>query len=285
MIRLCAFADESAYDLLQQISALKRNNVHLLELRSINGVNVKDFTLTQAQEYARILRQNDVTVFSIGSPLGKVDISQDFNDYLHVVEHVCRLANVFNTDKIRVFSFFNAYEHKKEVFARLKKMVEVASAFGVKLYHENEKFIFGDTASRVCELLDNVKGLRSIYDPANFIEVGEPSSVTLDLLHHKADYFHIKDVISATGELVPAGFGDGNLPELVRKIGHADKVLSVEPHLFIFNAYKDIDSTKLKNKFSYADSNQAFDSAISALKNLLIANNYHETPQGFTLNS
>ena len=45
MIRLCAFADEAGDSITEQISALKRNSISLIELRSINAKNVLDFSL------------------------------------------------------------------------------------------------------------------------------------------------------------------------------------------------------------------------------------------------
>lgn len=78
-----------------------------------------------------------------------------------------------------------------------------------------------------------------------------PAEKTLQKLHGKAEYFHIKDVVAKTGELVPAGYGDGKIGELVEKIT-SDKVLTLEPHLAIFDAYKSIDNAEMKHKFSYA---------------------------------
>ena len=74
MIRLCAFADEAAADLPGQIAAMKKNGISLLELRSIAGKNVGDFTDEEARDYAETLRTAGIGVWSIGSPLGKVDI-------------------------------------------------------------------------------------------------------------------------------------------------------------------------------------------------------------------
>jgi sugar phosphate isomerase/epimerase len=110
MIRLCAFSDEAGNSLKEQIEALKRNSISLMELRSIDKKNVADFTIEEAKEYQRIMEENGISVWSIGSPLGKVDIEVDFDEYLKKVEHVCKLANVFKVDKIRMFSFFKAYE-------------------------------------------------------------------------------------------------------------------------------------------------------------------------------
>ena len=275
MIRLCAFSDEAASDVEGQIAALKRNGISLTEIRSVDGKNVKDFTIEEGAEIRKKLSDNGISVWSVGSPLGKVDIATDFETYLDTVKHVCELAVALGTDKIRAFSFYNAYGEPQKVFDRMNRMAEVAAEFGVTLYHENEKDIFGDTADRVLDIMKNVRGWKYIYDPANFIQTGEKAERTLSLFHGKTDYFHIKDVVASTGELVPAGYGDGRISELISGIS-GDKVLTIEPHLAIFDAYKFIDGSEMKHKFTFNDGNEAFDAAVVALKTLLKQAGYRE---------
>jgi len=226
MIKLCAFADEASAKLEGQIAALKRNGISCLELRNINGKNVQDFTLEEAKNYADTLKENGIRVWSIGSPIGKVKIGSDFDEHLQTLVHICKIAHIFQTDIVRAFSFFEAYQKKEKVFEYLTKMVEVAKSYGVTLYHENEKDIYGDIVSRVQEIMDNVQGLKFVYDPANYLQVGERAEDTLAAFHTKTDYFHIKDVIVETGEIVPAGYGDGKIEELIARIKE-DKVLSI----------------------------------------------------------
>ena len=280
MIKLCAFSDEAGSSLDEQIGALKRNNISLMELRSIDKKNVSDFTIEEARNYQNILESNDISVWSIGSPLGKVSIDVDFEEYSKKITHVCELANIFKTDKIRMFSFFNAYENPQKVFEYLRKMVEIARKYGVSLYHENEKDIYGDTAKRVEEIYQNVNGLKYIYDPANYIQCDQKAEITLPKFHKKTDYFHIKDVIYETGELVPAGYGDGDILKLIELIDE-DKTLTLEPHLAVFDSFKSIDNTEMKHKFVYKNSNEAFDAAVIALKNLLKKAGYKEENGGF----
>ena len=280
MIKLCAFADEAATTLQEQIAALQRNKIRYLELRNVNGKGVANITLQEAEEYARILKENGIEVYSIGSPIGKVDISVDFDRYLEDITHIFRLARIFGTDKIRMFSFYNAYEKRDLVISYLSKMVEMAKGFGVELYHENEKDIYGDSADRVLDILKSVPGLKSVYDPANYLQVGEKAEKTIDLLYPRADYFHIKDVISTTGELVPAGYGDGKINELIARI-EGDAVLSVEPHLAVFDGYSQIDSTEMKHKFYFTSNQEAFDAAVAALKDLLVKSGYKENKWGY----
>ncbi len=276
MITLAAFADEADSSLAGQITALQRNHIPYIELRGINGKNIAHISVQEAEVYAAQLREGGIRVWSIGSPIGKVDMDDDFDAHLELLRHICRLGKIFDTHRIRMFSFFQAHGRTAEVMERMAAMVAVAEEMGMTLYHENEKDIYGDTLERTLELLEKVPGLRCIYDGANFLEVGEPAHRTLDALHGRTDYFHIKDVIAETGELVPAGYGDGNIPELVRRIGSADRTLTIEPHLAIFEGFAQIDSTRMKNKFHFTDNHESFDAAVKALKNILSAEGYHE---------
>ena len=269
MIKICAFSDESASSLSGQISALKMNGINLTELRSVDGKNVSTFTFSESKEYASILNSEGIRVWSIGSPLGKVDIGCDFTAYLDTVKKVCETANIFGTDKVRAFSFFKAYNDRERVFDYMNIMAETASVFGVRLYHENEKEIYGDTLSRVLDIMKNVKSWKYVYDPANYIQVGENADDTINALVDKTDYFHIKDVISDTGELVPAGYGDGKIEKLIEKIDK-DTVLTIEPHLAVFAAYKSIDNSEMKHKFNFPDNLTAFNMAVDSLKNILL---------------
>ena len=283
MIKLSAFADEASASLDGQIKALLRNGIGYIDIRCVDARSVLDFTLEEAAEYNARLKEAGIRVYSVGSPIGKVEISCDFSEYLKKAEHICKLAKVFETDRIRMFSFFDAYDDEELVIDYLRQLVALADKYNLKLYHENEKKIFGDTAERVVKILDSVEGLHSIYDPANFVEVGENMDKALELLHKRSEHFHIKDVISSTGELVPSGFGDGKIKELIEKISPeiSEMVLTVEPHLAVFAGYSAIDSTEMKNKFKYPSSDDAFDAAVNALKKILCGVGYTEYNGGF----
>ena len=272
-IKLSAFSDEAASPLKDQISALKRNGIALTELRTVDGKNVADFSKEERVLYAKMLKDEGIGVWSIGSPIGKVDINVDFSSYLDKVKYVLETANVFETNRIRMFSFFNAYNERNKVMDYLSKMVEVASSFGVYLCHENEKEIYGDTLERVKDIMQSVDGLKFIYDPANFVQVGEPSEKTLNALHGVTDYFHIKDVIRETDELVPAGCGDGDINGLVSRIDRS-VTLTLEPHLAVFEAFKSIDNTEMKHRYKFNSNGEAFDAAVSALKEIIVNNGY-----------
>ena len=276
-LRLCAFADEAAEPIAEQISALKENNIPQIELRSVDGINVKDLTDEKAQEIARALKEAGISVWSLGSPLGKSDISADFSQEVAVLKRLLQLCRLFECDKIRVFSFFTKEyaRDRQEVTDRMRRLVEIASEQKIRLFHENEKDIYGDRAERVADLLQNVPGLCSVYDPANYVQCGVDAGKALEMLGAKSDYFHIKDAIAGTGEVVPAGEGDGHLSELVGGLDR-DTVFTLEPHLIVFGGYTAIDKTALKGKYTFSSGQEAFAAAVAALAVLLEKNSFRE---------
>ena len=280
MIKLCAFADEADASLSGQIAALKRNGVGYVELRGINGTNVSKITEDEARAYMKELSDAGIKVWSIGSPIGKIKITDDLEAHIDLLRHVCRLANIFECDKIRMFSFYDAYESEDLVFRTLNRMVSVAGEYGITLYHENEKEIYGDVATRVKKLAENVPGMKFIYDPANFIESGEYPDATLDSLFDMTGYFHIKDCQIDGKAIVPAGYGDGEIPRIVSKIS-ADTVLSVEPHLVVFTGYSEFDDTAMQNKLAFNSNGEAFDAAVAAIRRVILDVGYHELEGGF----
>ncbi len=279
MIRLCAFADEADKALGAQIAALQRNGISLIEIRNINKKNVADLTNEEAEEAYRMLKENGIAVWSVGSPLGKVKLAEA-KEHMKTVRRVCEIARLLHAARIRIFSFFEAYEDPAAVKHYLAEMCAIAAEHGVALCHENEKKIYGDTLERVTELVDaDIAGLRFVFDPANYIQCGVDTREAMEALFDKTAYFHIKDVIAETGELVPAGVGDGHIDEIITRIKAAgrDAVLTLEPHLKVFAGYANIDDTALQTKYRYATNDESFDAAVAALKGLLLAGGYKET--------
>ena len=112
---------------------------------------------------------------------------------------------------------------------------------------------------------------------------GQDSIEGMEATLPSLEYLHIKDAIAAKKSIVPSGRGDGRIAEVLRRVDAAregEVFLSVEPHLHAFLAYKQIDSHELKNEYSFATSDEAFDCAVEALKETLIKIGFHEEENG-----
>ncbi len=103
------------------------------------------------------------------------------------------------------------------------------------MVHENEKGIFGDTGERCLDLMKSVNSpkLRTAFDFANFVQVGDDPAKNWPMLKEYTSHIHIKDAKHGTGEVVPAGQGDGSIGPIL-KDAYASGYrgfLSMEPHL------------------------------------------------------
>src|ERR1035438_8419825 len=112
----------------------------------------------------------------------------------------------------------------------------IASERGLVLAHENEKEIYGDTAERCSDLITSVgsPALRATFDAANFVQCGvRPFSQAYHLLRPYLVYLQVKDARAATGEVVPAGQGDGEVRETLAALRDSgfSGFVSLEPHL------------------------------------------------------
>lgn len=269
-IRLSAFADEAATDYGTQLKVLREERIPYIELRGLDGRNIAELHEDQARKYAEQTREAGIKVWAIGSPLGKIGIGDDFDAHLHTAEHIFRLAEIFGTDKVRVFSFYTQTPEadREEVMRRMRELLRLADRCGVTLYHENEKEIYGDTAERCADLLDCNPGLQSVFDPANYVQCNADVSEALRLLRFRTGYYHIKDARYSDGEVVPAGEGDGRLAEILEGLT-GDTVLTLEPHLTVFEGYSKLERSARKMQYKYGTAREAFAVAAEALRGVL----------------
>lgn len=275
--KLTAFADESSPEIMGQIEALKRNNLGYIELRGINNKSAYGYSVEESKEFAKIYRENGITVSSLGSPLGKIKITDDFGPHFDALKRVVEMANVYGTSLIRLFSFYipkgeDKKQYRNEVIDRVGKMAEYCRQNGIVPCHENEADIYGESAEACADLLANIPDLDAVFDAANFIVTGNDAYDAYKLLNGKFEYLHIKDAIKETKQIVPAGEGDGHLPEILADYAsksEKDRFLTLEPHLTVFEGLSNLQHEEVKHKYTFETKEEAFDTAVNTLKKVL----------------
>ena len=263
--KIAAFADEAASTLDGQITAMKENSMELLEIRGVDGENIADITNEKARYIRKRLDDEGLEVWSLGSPYGKISISDDFSSHLDKFKHSLETADILGARHIRLFSFYEA-DQLDEVLERLNSFIEAAKGSGIVLCHENEKGIYGDTADKCLEIHKALPEMKAIFDPANFIQCGQDTKAAWDILSPYIEYMHIKDAL-ADGNVVPAGKGNGQLSYLLSQ--YKGDVLTVEPHLTVFEGFEKLERNNTGHKYCYPDSRTAFAAAVSALRDII----------------
>ena len=275
--KIYAFADEVSPMIDFQIKAMKRNKLNGMEIRNVDGTNISDITLEKAAAVREKLENSGLSVWSVGSPMGKTDINGDFEKDIESFKHTLEIAHILNAENIRIFSFYiprdkEPSEFKDEVIDRLGKFSDIAAGSGVTLCHENEKGIYGDNAERCLDILKSLPQIKSVFDPANFVQCGVDTLKAWDMLGQYIKYVHIKDAMP-DGSVVPAGCGVGNVKDIVHMyINNGGAEFTIEPHLAVFEGLANLEREGEKsnvNKYKYASRDEAFDTACKSFNNLL----------------
>ncbi|MDF2537631.1 MAG: xylose isomerase [Herbinix sp.] len=275
---LSAFADEISSDFRTQMDVLDQHGISYIEMRGVNGRNITEYTLEEAKLIKQQMDSRGFKLSSVGSPVGKISILDDFEPHLKLFKHTLDLAKLFESNYIRMFSFFipkgeAPKKYRDEVLKRWSSFLQEAKGSGVTLLHENEKDIYGDTALRCLDLMQslNCDNVKTVFDPANFVQCDELTyPYAYELLEEYIAYVHIKDALSADHQVVPAGHGDGHVKEILtalKKRGY-EGFLSLEPHLGQFTGFAKLELNSVSEES--ADNGPAlFAIAADALKNIL----------------
>ncbi len=275
-IILCGFADEADPKLDGQIEALHDNGISLLEIRGVDGKSIAALTVEEAKQVKAKLDANNISVWSLGSPIGKININDDFDKEIERYRNMLEVGKILGAKCVRLFSFYGTEGGKPEYFEkvceRMKKYVEIANEYGIVPCHENEKGIYGEDAPHCLEIHKAVPGLKAVFDPANFVQCGQDTLEAWELLKDYVYYGHIKDA-DKEGSVVPPGQGIGHIPEYLPDfVACGCKVLTLEPHLTEFVGLAGLEEDGAKSnvgKIHFNSHREAFDYAVNSLKAII----------------
>ena len=247
--KLSGFSDEISENIITQFEVLNKLGIKYFEPRGVDGKNISALSDDELKSLKDNMRKFDIKASSIGSPIGKIKISDDFDAHFNLFKRVVEIAKFLDTKYIRMFSFYNDGKWdevaRKEVFRRLNILINYAKENDVILLHENEKDIYGDTVERCLELMKEFycENFKAVFDPANFVQCNQDTKKAINLLSPYVEYLHIKDAISEDGRVVPSGFGDGNIALVVSEFLNKDinGFISLEPHLGSFEGLSDLE--------------------------------------------
>lgn len=276
-LALSGFSDEISPSFDEQLEAVREFGISHIELRGVDNCNVSDLTPQKLREVKEKLKAAGVAVSSIGSPIGKISIEDDFPAHLEKLKRTLEIQKELNAPYLRMFSFYlpqgkEPEQFRGEVFERVGALIEEAAKWESVLLHENEKQIYGDTAPRCLELMKEFYSphFKAVFDFANFVEVGQDTRPAFDALKPYIEYVHIKDALGMSKKIVPAGQGDGHVKEILTELisGGWKGFLSLEPHLTDFGGFAALERDGQKRD-AQMDGKTAWKTALDALRAIL----------------
>ena len=187
---ISGFADEIDPSLNRQLEALQKMGIRYIEMRGVDGKSLVHCTDSELSVIHRKLDAAGVRLSSVGSPIGKIGIEDDFAPHWELFQRTVEIAQKLDAPFIRMFSFYPPEGHEADAYRapvldRLARMVEYAKGQNTVLLHENEKGIFGDTADRCKLLLDTLgcENFKAVFDFANFVQCGEDTQREIGRAH------------------------------------------------------------------------------------------------------
>ncbi len=286
---LTGFADEAAADIDGQIRATKELGWSYIESRNINGRNIHDISDAEFDDVCAKLEQADIKINCFGSAIanwGK-SILEPFDSSLAEARRAIPRMKRLGTKLIRIMSFAVLKDRgsddqmAEERFRRLRELHKMFTDEGLVPVHENCMNYGGMGWTYTLRLLENVSGLRLVFDTGNPVFAEDrtksppyPMQSSWEFYRHVrefVEYVHIKDgrmgddgrpVFTFPGE------GDGDVERIVEDLirrGY-DGGFSIEPHLAVVHHDPAVTSTDEIRYRNYVEYGRRMEAMIQRIK-------------------
>jgi sugar phosphate isomerase/epimerase len=171
--RLTGFADEASRDLEKQIEATCELGWSNISARMIGNANLHEMPDADFQKVADRLDEAGIRVPELGSLIGNwaKSIDSDFSVSLAEVERTIPRMKRLGTRIIRIMSYaqkpWGEDQQDKERFRRLREIVKRFADHDLLAAHENCMNWGGFSANHTLRLIEEVPGLKLIFDTGN----------------------------------------------------------------------------------------------------------------------
>jgi sugar phosphate isomerase/epimerase len=253
-LALAVIGDEIGPSLPEMLSFCSENDVHRLDMRTVDGRNLLGMTLDEVGAIARQLHAAGIAVPTFVSPVlkwpapgkapagGKVDFAFDpascpTGDPL---AHAFDVATALGASKIRVFSHLRYPGYRPEdLAAPMRQLIDLAKRFEVTVEMENEPVCnigsMAELAAFFAARVETSPYLRPLVDIGNSWSIGQPpTDEQIATLAPMVDLIHLKDRDFEARRTVP--LGDGKVPwamelqRLLKGVSAPEVVASMETH-------------------------------------------------------
>ena len=257
-MHLTGFTDEAAQDLATQIKATQEIGWTQISARGVNGANIHELPQEDFDQVADQLDEAGITIPEFGSLIGNwgKKISSDFDITLAEINRAIPRMQRLGTKLIRVMSYaqepWGSDQHEDERFRRLREIHARFAEAGLQAIHENCMNWGGFSAEHTLRLIEEVPGLKLVFDTANPVFQLDRSKAQADgsfpwqdplefyqKVKEHVIHVHIKDCTNPpTGETEPAAYtlpGDGQakVREILKELktdGYTGGI-AIEPHV------------------------------------------------------
>ena len=250
-MRLTGFTDEASANIEDQIRVTKELGWSHLSARTINTANIHEITDDEFDALCEMLDRQNIKVAEFGTLIGSWSktIHSDFGITQGEVERCITRMKKLDVKIARIMSYaqepWGSDQHEEERFRRLRWITEQFKTEGLIAAHENCMNWGGFSSDHTLRLLEEVPGLKLIFDTGNPIFQRDrsksepyPWQDSLEFYHavkHAIVHVHVKDCVMIDDQesYVFPGEGDAHIPEILEDLHQSgyDGFIAIEPHV------------------------------------------------------
>ena len=254
---MTGFADEASPSLDIQTRVTKELGWRDIESRNVqvddfSAGNIHDISDAAFDRLAVKLEEAGVRINCFGAAIGNWSqkIDEPFDRSLAEIRRSIPRMQKLGVSLVRIMSFAvrdGEDQMEAERFKRVREIQRMFADAGLTALHENCMNYGGMGWQFTLKLLENVPGLKLVYDTGNPVASDErskpkpyPKQSSWEFYSHVREhvaYIHIKDVIyDATAQKTTftyPGEGHGDIPKIIKDLfarGY-DGGISIEPHM------------------------------------------------------
>ena len=171
--KLTGFADEASRDIDKQIQATKDIGWQNISARMVGNANIHDLPEDEFNRIADRLDEAGVKVPEFGSLLGSwgKKIESDFNVTIGEIDRIIPRMKRLGSGIVRIMSYaqepWGQDQQEKERVRRLTEIVKRFEGENLIAAHENCMNWGGFSASHTLQLIEQIPGLKLIFDTGN----------------------------------------------------------------------------------------------------------------------
>ncbi len=270
---MTGFADEAAITLDGQIKATQELGWQYIESRSIDKINIHNLDNKAFDEVEAKLKDANIKINCFGSTIAnwQKEINQPIDSSIEEAKRAIERMHRLDTKLIRIMSFALLKDNepdnqmKEERFKRLRLIVDMFLTEGLTPVHENCMNYGGLSYKHTLELIDNVPGLKLVFDTGNPVFTDDRSQPKpypkqnswefYSAVREHISYIHIKDGVWNNAkedcDYTYPGQGQGCVKEIMADLikNNYDGGISIEPHMaaVFHDNNQDVDENEMYN--------------------------------------
>lgn len=252
-MKLTGFTDEASNDIDTQIALTKALGWEYLSARTVGDLNIHEISDEAFDRVEEKLQLAEIKVAEFGSLIGSwsKSIKSDWKVTENEIERAIKRMKRLDVKFIRIMSYaqepWGTDQLEEERFERLRKITQSFADEGLEALHENCMNWGGFSADHTLRLLEEVPGLRLVFDTGNPLFQRDRSKTepypwqdSLDFYHkikHAIAHVHVKDVVMDVKDENPiytfAGEGNGHIKTIMRDLqkSNYNGFIAIEPHM------------------------------------------------------